>query len=194
MRRFFPRLRSDESGVTLVEFALIAPTVILMLMGLFDISYNMYSSTILRGAIQEAARDSTIEGASETSIDGAVRAAILDVANNATVTFDRRAYSNFTDVSRPETFQDANGDGTCNDGELFDDINDNGTWDQDQGVSGQGGARDAVLYTVTVEYPRAFPLANLIGISETNTTQAITVLRNQPFDESEVRDKTGNCI
>ena len=41
-------------------------------------------------------------------------------------------------------------------GEPFEDANANGTWDEDRGSDGQGGARDAVLYVVSVSYRRAF--------------------------------------
>ena len=193
-KRLFKNLQRDSNGVTLVEFALIAPTLMLMLIGLFDIGYNMYSNTMLRGAIQEAARSSTIEGASAASIDMAVTKTVQEVAPNASLSFSRTAYSNFTDVGRPEDFNDLNGDNICNDGEVFEDHNGNGVWDADRGIDGQGSARDAVLYEVTVEYPRAFPLARFIGISETYKTTATTVLRNQPYTASEVRDAAGNCL
>ncbi|MEZ5694098.1 MAG: TadE/TadG family type IV pilus assembly protein [Altererythrobacter sp.] len=193
MLQLFRTLRRDEGGAALVEFALIAPTLCLMLIGLFDISYNMYSNTMLTGAVQDAARDSTIEGASATAVDNAVRDAVQDIAPDANLTFSRTAYSEFTSVSRPEDYTDLNGNGTCDAGEPFEDINNNGTWDQDQGTTGQGGARDAVLYEVTVEYPRAFPLAAFIGISPNYRTTTTTVLRNQPFAASEKRDAVGNC-
>jgi hypothetical protein len=56
-----------------------------------------------------------------------------------------------------------------------------------------GGARDAVLYTVTVEYPRAFPMMGLLGFSETVTARSRTVLRNQPFGEQDKAVAVGNC-
>ena len=48
----------DEEGASLVEFALIAPTLLVLLLGAFDLCYNVYGNTMLQGAIQEAARDS----------------------------------------------------------------------------------------------------------------------------------------
>ena len=77
---------------------------------------------------------------------------------NATIDIDRRAYVDYSDVNRPEDFTDNNDDGMCDDGEPYEDINNNGMWDQDRGKDDMGGARDAVLYTVTVSYPRAFPV------------------------------------
>lgn len=189
------RLVRAADGTTMVEFALLAPVLLMLLMGMFDMGYNIYTKTLLEGAVQQAARNSTIEGAdvNSTAIDDAVTTAVKRITPNATLTFSRQAYTNFSDVSQPEDFTDVNGDGTCADGEPFEDVNGNGTWDTDRGIDGFGGARDAVLFTVTVEYPRAFPIANLIGLSPNFRTQAVTVLRNQPFGEQETSTKVGNC-
>ena len=66
-------------------------------------------------------------------------------------------------------------------------------WDTDRGVDGMGGARDAVLYTVTVSYPRAFPLMHLIGLPETVTSRSQTVLRNQPYGSQDQTVSLGEC-
>lgn len=192
----FARLRRDERGATVVEFAAIAPAMLMLILGLLDMSYNIYTSTLLEGAIQKAGRDATIEGAETRTmaIDNRMREVVGDLVSNATITIDRRAYANFADVARPEDFTDADGDGLCGNGEPFEDANRNGTYDTDRGTAGLGGARDAVLYTVTVEYPRAFPVMGLLGFDETVTAQARTVLRNQPYgDQAESTPLVGTC-
>ncbi|MCP5387970.1 MAG: pilus assembly protein [Novosphingobium sp.] len=197
MRGLLTRLARDERGATIVEFALITPALLITLMGLFDLAYNMYTAQQLQGAIQNAARQSTLEGASTnvSNIDAIVTRAVHAVAGNATLTFERKAYASFASVARPEDYTDVNNDGTCNDGEPFEDANDNGVWDADSGSSGFGGARDAVLYTVTVVYPRAFPIAKLIpGQTDNFTLTATTVLRNQPYGlQNTASTATGNC-
>ena len=192
---FLRRLARDSSGVTIVEFAMIVPAFLMMLLGAFDMGFNMYTAAVLQGAIQDAARDSTVEGASTStdSIDAQVRSAVLHVTPKATVSFARKAYSNYGDIGRPEDFTDVNGDGACDNGEPFEDVNGNGVWDSDRGTSGNGGARDAVLYEVTVNYPRAFPVAKLFGQSDRLTTVARTVLRNQPYALQGARAGTGTC-
>ncbi|MGX7895195.1 TadE/TadG family type IV pilus assembly protein [Tsuneonella sp. HG222] len=188
------RLRTDECGATVVEFALLAPVLVVSLLGLFDMGYNTYTSSVLQGAIAKAARNSAIEGADHTALDSKVEAAVKNIAGNATVTFERKAYSNFSDVRSPEDFSDLNGNGACDAGEPFEDVNGNNSWDMDRGRSGGGGARDAVLYTVRVSYPRAFPIGALIGLSETHQTQSSAVLRNQPYADQNVSAPTlGNC-
>lgn len=191
-------LGRDAEGATILEFALITPPLLVMLMGLFDLAYNQYTSEMLNGAIQKAARDSTIEAASasQASIDARVTKAVQTVAPNATMQFDRKAYSDFTRVNRSEDYDDVDGNGVCDKGEPFEDVNGNGLWDTDTGTAGFGGARDAVLYTVTVNYRRAFPIYALMpGQSETMTLRATTVLRNQPYGAARGTNPpvTGNC-
>ena len=122
------RLIRNQSGASAVEFALVVPVLMTMLFGLFDLGHNMYTAQMLQGAIQKAARDSTIEGAATTSaqLDGFVTKAVRAIAPGATLTFNRKSYSSFTSVSRPEDYNDQNTNGTCDNGEAFEDANKNG--------------------------------------------------------------------
>ena len=189
------RLAASEKGATMVEFALLAPVLLTLLMGIFDMGYNIYATILLNGSIQRAARASTLESAAAqaNAIDQIVTDTVRDISSTATITFNRKAYTNFSDVSEPEDFTDVNNDGTCDNGEPYEDVNGNGTWDQDRGIDGMGGARDAVLYTVTVRYPRLFPVANLIGLPPYFETTAQTVLRNQPYGDQTVKVTVKNC-
>src|SRR5688572_3113182 len=167
----------------------------MVLLGLMDLSYNIYATTLLEGAVHKAGRDSTIEGAEARglAIDNRVRDSVGEIVPSATVAFSRRAYIDYSEAERPEDFTDTNDDGVCNDGEPFEDVNTNGTWDDDRGRDGPGGARDAVLYTVTVTYPRAFPVMKLLGFSPTVTARTRTVLRNQPYGPQNQAAAVGNC-
>ena len=193
-----PALLDDERGVAIIEFAMIAPVLLLMLMGLLDLAFNMYTTEMLQGAIESTARNSSIEGASsnDAQLDAVVTTAVRAVAPSATLTFNRRSYSSFTEAGRPEDYTDVDNDGTCNHGEPFEDANGNGAWDLDRGKAGFGGARDALLYTVTVNYQRPFPVAAFIpGQTKNFTLSAVTVLRNQPYGQQSVNPvpATGNC-
>ena len=189
------RLRADRRGAAALEFALVAPALLLTIMGIFDLGYNIYANTMVQGAIQHAARDSTIEGSTlrTAQIDAAVARAVHNVVPRATIAFSRKAYANFADVSRPEDFTDSDLNGLCDNGEPFEDANRNGVWDNDRSANGQGGARDAVLYSVTVSYARGFPMASLIGLPDTVTTEAATVLRNQPYKLQDNKPTVGTC-
>lgn len=197
IRPLLQQIRQNSAGVTAVEFALVTPVLLMMTFGIFDLGHNMYTHSMLQGAVQQAARKATIEGAGAYSdeLDALVTQAVHSVSPYATLTFDRRAYANFSEVSQPEDYTDLDGDSTCNNGEPYEDANGSGTWDADRGVEGQGGARDAVLYTVTISYRRLFPVAQFIpGQTEDFTMQAKAVLRNQPYGlQGEGAPATGNC-
>ena len=198
IRRMVHYLRRDQSGATIIEFALIAPTLLVMLFGLLDLSHNMYTAQMLQGAIQHAARNSTIEGAtgSAAALDNAVREAVRAIATGATLTYSRKSYSKFADAMRPEDYNDVNANGTCDANEPFEDANGNGNWDLDPGKSGFGGARDAVVYTVDVSYNRLFPIYAFIpGQAQTISMSATTILRNQPYtaQQQAAAPVTGNC-
>jgi hypothetical protein len=150
----------------------------------------------MHGTIQKAARSATLQRALNTTdaIDASVAAEVHKLVPNASLQFARSSYTRFADVAQPEDFSDLDEDGRCDDGEPFEDANGNGQWDEDRGTRGVGGARDAVLYEVTVSYPRAFGVAGLIGLPNTFTTRSTTVLRNQPWGEQMVTARPGNCL
>lgn len=187
------QMLADPRGATILEFGLILPALCVLLLGAFDFGHSLYMKAILQGAIQKAARDGTLETGAETAvqtaIDNKVRAQLIHLQKHATVTFNRRYYRTFAEAATPlpETFTDtATGiykDGLCNNGEAYMDMNNNGVWDQDGGNAGQGGARDKVVYTVTISYPRVMPLDKFIGGSGTTTLSAVTVLANQPYGD-----------
>ena len=171
----------DQDGAAIVEFALIAPVLLMTLFGLFDLGHGMYTKSLLQGAIEKASRDSTIEGAATGTMDAKVTTVVRRIAAGSTITFNRKSYATFTSVNLPEEFTDTNSNGVCGGGETFEDANGNGVWDANQGRTGNGGARDAVLYTVTVSFPRIMPIGRLVGQSNTQVMTTSTVLRNQPF-------------
>jgi hypothetical protein len=171
----------DNRGAAAIEFALVAPVMLMVLFGLFDLGHGQYSRAMLEGAIDKASRAATIEGVTTANIDSRVTAAVRQVAPGATVTFTRTTYSDFADVGMPEDFDDIDRDGSCNNNEPYEDANGNNTYDLDRGKTGNGGARDAVLYKVDVSYKRILPIGRLIGQSDTTKMSATTVLRNQPY-------------
>jgi Flp pilus assembly pilin Flp len=196
LRLLCHRLWGDQNGATLVEFGFVAPVLIVLVMGIFDMAHTQYTNAMINGALQKAGRDLTLEGAGiqEAAIDALVRQQVMAVApRTATVTFEKLSHMDFRDIGESEEFDDINNDGICNNGELFVDANRNGQWDANRGRAGIGGARDAVVYTAVVTYPRLFPMFGLVGMPDTVTLRASTVLRNQPFDEQDRSTTTGNC-
>lgn len=188
-------ISDDQRGASAVEFALVLPVLLIALMGVLDLAYNMYTASLLQGAIQSSARASTLEGAAANTgaIDAQVTKAVRDIAPGATLTFKRKSYPSFSTANKPEDYTDTNKNNRCDAGEPFEDVNGNGTWDLDQGKSGLGGSRDVVLYLVAVTYPRPFPVAKLLGGAADFTIQAQTVLANQPWDNVQKSAPVANC-
>ena len=195
MRALLSAIARDETGATIVEFALIAPVLLMTLMGLFDFSYNIYAESVIEGAVQKAARFSSVESYANNpeALDTAVTGAVHNVVPSADVTFVRTAYNNYSDVGRGEDFTDTNADGMCNDNEPFEDLNGNGFWDASRSLGDSAGARDTVMYEVNATYDRKFPLAEMLGFEDTVTVSAHTILRNQPFAAEDNAAIIGNC-
>jgi len=190
--RRFSRLLGDQRGAAAIEFAVLAPVLVMLLLGLMDLAYQSYAKTVLEGALQKAGRDSGIEAANTTAIDNKVKASVLTVSKYATFEFERKNYSTFAKIT-PERFTDSNNNGVRNTGECFDDVNGNRVWDADPGLAGQGNAGDVTLYTVTVTYPRLFPISAMFGWPTTETTTASTLLKNQPYATQSVPTLVSIC-
>ena len=196
IRAALRRSAADARGSTLPEFAMILPTFLALLVGIFDIGQGIYIQSVLQGAVQEAGRGAGLEsGRDQTAaIDHYVRDQLEPVAiSDPTYRIERANYQTFSDIGRPEDFIDANDNDLYDPTECFTDENANGGWDEDVGKTGLGGANDVVLYTVSVSYDRIFPLWKLIGQSEETTVSASTVLRSQPFGGQAARGKTQVC-
>lgn len=182
------RLVRDRSGAAAMEFALVAPTMALFMMGIGDLLYGMYAQSILIGAVQKAGRDATLQqNTSSTAtgnIDTAVMTMVKNVAPAATYVSTRENYTTFSIVDKPEPFTDHPTTGTVgvrDPGECYSDVNGNGQWDADGSRTGVGGASDIAQYTINVTYPRIFPVAKLLGWGASATITAQTLLKNQPY-------------
>lgn len=193
-RRPLRSLARANRGAAIIEFAIVAPVMMIVLMGLSDLAYQVYAQSILDGALQKAGRDSAIQGGANNTaaIDAKVTGMVRNIAANASITITRKNYNSFS-VIKPETFTDTNGNGVRDAGECFVDINGNGVWDADPGLAGQGGADDVTMYSATVTYPRLFPVAGLFGWSSTQTITASTLLKNQPYATQSVATPTTIC-
>jgi hypothetical protein len=163
------RLRRHRRGTALVEFALTAPVFLLLLMGIFDYCWQMYAQQVLQGAVAKAGRDATIEiyAGNQSQLDGRVRQQVQSVFRSAVVSFNRRAYDDFSSMKPPRSVDyDRDGVPDC--------------W-EDGGKAGNGGADDVVLYTVSMKFDRILPVWRMLGQPQSMTLTSTTVLRNQPF-------------
>jgi Flp pilus assembly protein TadG len=188
-------LLRDTRGATMVEFAFVAPVMIMVMMGLSDLLYQTYARSILNGALQKAARDGTIQGAAEQA--DVIDLRVMDVMGRligtttqscattpapATWCATRTSYTSFAQAG-PEPYNDENNDNIRQSTECYSDVNNNGKWDATPGpgADGQGGASDVTVYTMRITYTRIFPVSSLFGWPTTQTIVGSTLLKNQPY-------------
>ena len=187
-------LAADTTGAAAIEFALVAPVFMLLLLGLGDLGHMVYVKSVLNGAVEDAARSGSLETADTTAIDNAVKARIAPVVPNATVSTTRRSYFDFADINRAEKWTDSNNNGTCDNGENYIDENKSGSWEANVGRASNGSAGDVVLYTVTVSYQPVFTAKFMSNWGSTRSLSATAVRKNQPFaDQSSYGSSAGTC-
>jgi len=188
------RLRRDRRGVAAIEFAIAGPVLIVLLLGVFDIGHLAYLTSVLHGAVQQVARTDALETADTDKADAYVSDIVKGVAPGATIATKRVSYYDFADIARPESWNDKNSNGTCDNSEAYTDENRNGKWDADVGTSDNGGAGDVVLYTVTVTYTPMFFIPFYDKINEDRTLTASAVKKNQPYAlQEKYSASTGTC-
>ncbi len=187
------RLRRDVRGVTVVEFALITPPMLLLLLGGLEIGYQSYVRSVLQGALNDAARTASVENPQistpgntvEEKVAGLISGTVKHVAPKATVTVTQQSFFEFSNIGNPEklmTDHNGNGEFDAADGDCWEDTKENGVYDTDTGTSGRGGANDVVLYNASVSTPRLLPIHAFIPrMDKTIDFTVETAVRNQPY-------------
>lgn len=174
-------LALDDRGVTTLEFTLVAPIFLMVIVGCLDLGQMVYAKGVLDGAVEKAARDSSLETGNTGTADGVVENSISKVLPGARVRSTRKSYFDFTNARRGEPLDDVNGNGECSAGESYNDMNNNGRWDRDLGRDGNGGANDVIVYTVNVTYDPVFAVPLVPLDWSRRTISATAVKRNQPY-------------
>jgi Flp pilus assembly protein TadG len=176
-------LTADAKGATLLEFGFVAVPLSMIIMGIADMGYQSYLNAVTKGVLDRAARAASVGAMTPTQLDSFVDQEMgAIVSKQATITKVKKSYYNFSRIGKPEKIlTDTAPIGTYNSGDCFEDINNNGTYDTDTGASGLGGADDVVYYQVTVNMPRLFPMAKLLGWPTNQTASASAIIRNQPW-------------
>jgi Flp pilus assembly pilin Flp len=186
LRRFF----NDNRGVTSVEFALIAPVLLLLMCGAIDLGYMYLAQTTLNGAIMQGAQVASssmerTEAQRLASLRGGVLAA-MGAFSPQQPTVNATIYHTFGS-SFPEDYIDTNHSGAYDGpagafpGESFTDRNANGVWDADvpitTGATTMGDVGDVVSYSASLPVRHLF---GFVGWSSPNVTlKAYAVVRNE---------------
>ena len=67
-----PRRRSDRRGAAAVEFAFVAPLLMMLLFGATELGRAMYIQNSVTAAAREAARESTLPSATQQTVEAIV--------------------------------------------------------------------------------------------------------------------------
>lgn len=188
IRRDMWRLWREDKGVTAIEFAVVAPVLLLLVLGIIEFATIMVVYNTMEGATAASSRLGKT-GYTGTGItrQQTILNAITDRAgsllDSSKLSVTSKFYKQYDQINDPEPFIDTNGNGTHDSGENFTDVNGNAQWDADMGASGYGSAGDVVVYTVSYPWQLMTPIiSTIIGDSSgvfTITTHA--VVKNEPF-------------
>lgn len=184
----FPRaiaLLQHDRGVSIVEFALIVPVFLGMILGFMDFGYWTFVRATTLGGLEEAARSAGVGGpaADPAVFESKVQDTVRTIAANAKFTWDKKSYYEFSGIGKPEKLtSDINGNGMYDKGDCWEDLNPNGTYDTNPGKNGIGGADDILVYRVVVAFEPLLPITGLLpGVPETRSVTASTIVKRQPY-------------
>lgn len=186
-RRFFACRR----GTSAIEFALVLPVFLLLIGGIIELSIMLFVSALAEGGLREAARYGiTGQGA----VDGVRADEITQIVTDHThglieispSNLTTMTYSSFGAIGQPEPYTDgSNGEpenGQYDEGEDFDDVNGNGTWDGDQGAPGAGGPGEVVLYELTYDWEFITPILTVFAGQDNSISMSASIaVRNEPY-------------
>ncbi len=191
--RLIRALAAETRGVTVVEFAFVAPVLVLLLVGGFDLAHQSYVRAVLQGALNDAARRAAVEDPQfiaagdtlEERVEALIDRQVRPVAPSGTITIVPHNFYDFTGIGNPEklmTDVDEDGQYDETDGDCFADLDEDGEYDTDTGRDGIGGANDVVFYEATLTMPRLVPLHGFLPVSATYNLGADAAIRNQPYE------------
>ena len=185
--RTLRKFKKAQSGVTAVEFAVIAPVMLLLLCGIIEFAVIMMVYNVMEGATAVSSR----LGKTGYITGGLTRQQTIlnEITNRAGTLLDStkltvtsKFYKQYDQINDPEPYIDANGNASYNVGETYTDINGNGKWDPDMGASGYGSAGDVVVYSVSYPWPVSTPvISQLIATNGIFTITTNAVVKNEPY-------------
>ena len=180
-------LMRAEDGVTALEFAIVAPVLMMLVFSIIEFSLIMMVYNVMEGATATSSRTGktgyTGTGLTrQQTILNAITTRAGSLLDPDKLTMTSKFYKQYDQINDPEPFIDANGNSMRDSGESFTDINGNGIWDADMGSSGYGSAGDVVVYNVTYPWPISTPIiSQFIGNGGIFNITTHAVVKNEPY-------------
>ena len=102
----FNRVKRDQKGAALLEFAFVTPVLLLVLVGGAELGYKAYVRSVTNGVLERAARLAVAGNLSDTEIDYFIRDQLSVVASgndvDSAVVIRKLNYYNFSNVGAGE--------------------------------------------------------------------------------------------
>lgn len=99
--RLLQRLKRNERGSYIVEFAAVSLPLSILLMGSLELGYMAYARSRTEGTLREVARLATTGSRTEDFLDEYVNDRLTQIADG-TVTIEKKSYREFDDFGEPE--------------------------------------------------------------------------------------------
>ena len=187
--RLFPvclRRFAGRSGVALLEFAILAPILLALVVGTMEFAMVLFVSVLLEGGVRDAARF----GMTAQTVAGSTREEhIADIVRDRTYGLlaigaddvEVMVYPDFDQIIEDEVYTDSDGSGDYTPGEDFVDANGNGTWDAGNGTTGAGNPGEVVVYRVNAEWSTMTPfIGGMLPNDGLFSLSASIAVRNEP--------------
>ena len=187
--RSVPSFRRDHRGAAALEFAFVAPVMIVLIFGLLQLGYVAFARSSLESATMAGARYAAAQSCLAKRKSGmesliTQRMGNFHSFNDEPVRIEVKSYgAEFGSVGNPEPYADTNKNKQHDAGESYDDVNGNGRWDQDMGREGSvGNAGDVVTLSTSYKLQALVPFIaeRFNGGEPYYALQASTVVRNEP--------------
>jgi Flp pilus assembly protein TadG len=184
--RCFLKMRQSERGATAVEFALILPALLFLILGGLEVSLLLFVQTNLEGATFNASRlgktgYTQVATSREDTILDAIDDRIGFFLDMNQLNLEAKSYSDFSSIGQPEPFVDVNSNGTRDLTENYTDMNGNGVYDDDMGALSPGQAGEIVVYTVTYPWRIMNPLLHAYMGDHVEISSKF-VVKNEPYE------------
>lgn len=186
MRKALRILGANERGATVVEFAFIAPIMLLLLAGGIELGRMVYMESVFRSAAVDAARDASLNN---IDTPAELQTAVKNELSAFNVTIDLPTVVNSDTfagkVGNPEAvkYNAAPYSGSPKTGDCYYDVNGNKQWDSNvtSWRDGFGGAEDVVNLRITGSYPLLFPFLTSWTFLQKDSSGKSVVKAGNPF-------------
>lgn len=180
-------LHSDQSGATIIEFALIAPAFFLLLLGIIEFGMIGFSQVALESAVSATAREASlgkaVSGDRVQYVRQHIRKKLKGLINvnelviSASPVISGGAVEPDICLANPPRVG-----GACPPPLLWEDVNKNGVYDDTVPVTSLGSAGDIVEVRVYYPWKIQLPFLNrFFGDNGIFMMSSSTIVKNEPF-------------